>query len=668
MPRFFAIVREEMQRSASCSYLARIVALGFRLVCGAGVGVMAIPGAASEISTAAVAPPASWVKPQLFSRQASPNLLVSGADQHWLLLERQIDAAQNEAFVHVARQILTTAGVQKGATLTIDFTPGYHSLTLHWVRLWRGAQSWDRLDTNKVRVVQPERELEEYILNGKKTAILVLEDVRVGDIIDYAFSLKGANPVFGGYFYGVVPVAMEQPAERLLTRLLWPSRRQLYAKAHGCAVQPRVISGKETIEYLWDLQPVPGVACEDSLPGWCEPEPWVQLSEFKTWAEVNQWASALFPISSPLSPELSRQIAGWKRLPGREQQILAVLRFVQDEVRYFGIEIGASTDKPAEPSAVFARRFGDCKDKALLFVTILRALGIEAYPVLVNATLGRAVESWHPSDGAFDHCIAVVQCDGRTNWLDPTMNCQRGPLAAHYLPSYERGLVISPRTTGLSVIPHPAGLSRTAVMEYFQLRGKAEPAGLKVVTVAEGRDADSLRRLFGATKRSDLEKDYTHCYTDLYPGIKMSSPIIIEDDELQNRVRTTEFYTIDDIWTQPAKGGKYRCSFYPSAIAALLRKPVDTVRRLPLGIRFPQHLVLRTEVSLPEAWAPDTDKKTIVDPAFNYRKDLRCTGNKLVLEYEYQSLADSVSPERVGQYLQRLNQSSQALGYALTWR
>jgi len=629
---------------------------------------MAIHGKASEISTANFAPPGSWVKPQFFNQQSPTNLPDSGADQHWLLLERQINALQNETFIHCVRQILTMDGVQKDATLRMDFNPGYQTLTLHWARIWRGAQHLDRLDTNQVKIVQQERELDQFVLNGQKSAVLVLNDVRVGDIIDYSYSVKGENPVFGGHFSSAVPAQLEQPAERLLTRVVWPNERHLYAKAHGCSVQPALVAGKEAVEYVWDLRQVPGVALEDFLPAWCDPEPWVQLSEFKTWSEVNQWASALFQITSPFSPDLSRKIAEWKQITSREQQILTVLRFVQDEVRYFGIEIGASAEKPADPSAVFSRRYGDCKDKSLLFVTILRALGIEAYPVLVNATSERAIEDWLPSAGAFDHCITVVQCDGRTNWLDPTMNYQRGPLAAHYLPGYERGLVISPKTTGLTVIPHATGLPQTTTTEYFHLRGKTEPAELKVVTIAEGRDADILREFFAATKRSDIEKNYTHFYSELYPGIKMLLPIAIEDDEQQNRVQITEYYSIDKAWIRPDKGGKYRCEFYPSTIAALLRKPVDTDRKLPLGINFPQHQILRTEVTLPEAWPFDADKKAIFDPAFTFRKDYRCARNKLVMEYEYQSLADSVSPERVSQYIQRLNQSSQSLGYMLTWR
>jgi len=660
--------RREMQPSAFHSGWTRDIAPWLRRVCCAGVLAVAIQGNASGLPEVKFGPPDDWVKPHFFSQPSATNLPDTGADERLLLMEQQINALQDETFFHSVRQVLTMDGVQNDATLTMGFNPSCQSLTLHWVRIWRDGAYLDRLDTNNVKVVQQEQDLDQSILNGEKSAILVLDDVRVGDIIDYAYSIQGANPVFDGHFACDVPVRMDQPVERLLTRVLWPSRRPLYAQTHGCAVQPAVVADRKTIEYTWDFKQVPGADPEDCLPAWCDPEPWVQLTDFKSWAEVNQWALTLFQNTAPFSPGLSRKIAEWRQITDREQQILAVLRFVQDDVRYFGIEIGASAEKPADPSVVFARRFGDCKDKSLLFVTILRALGIDAHPVLVNATLGRAIEDWRPSASAFDHCIALVQYDGQSYWLDPTMNYQCGPLAAHYLPAYGCGLVISPRTTGLTVIPQTTGLPETTTTEFFQIRRNTEPAELKVVTVAVGRDADNLREFFATTKRSDIEKSYTHFYAGLYPGIQMSAPIAIEDDEQQDRVQTTEFYSIANIWTRPDKGRDYRCDFYPSSIAAFLAKPVDTDRKLPLGIDFPQHQILRTEVTLPEAWPDEAGTQTISDPAFTFRKDYRCAGRKLVVEYEYQSLTDSVAPGQVGQYLQRLDQCSQSLGYTLNWR
>jgi hypothetical protein len=521
---------------------------------------------------AAVAPPASWVTPRFFNRNSSETADDSTADQRWLLIERQVNPAENESFYHMVWQIRTVAGVQNGANLSIDFNPGYQSLILHWARIWRGAQSLDRLDTNNIRMVRQERDLDQFILNGEYSAILVLDDVRVGDIVDYSYSLKGANPVFGGRFFSDVQVQLDQPVEHLLTRIVWPSARRLYAKAYGCSIQPAVAQKPGAVEYTWDLERVPASPNEDSLPPWCDPDSWVQVTEFATWSEVDRWALSLFQNAGALSPELSRKIAGWKLIKDRPQQVLTVLRFVQDEVRYFGIEIGANSTKPADPSVVFSRRFGDCKDKALLFVSILRALGIEAYPVLVNTESGHVIENWRPSPGAFDHCIAAVRCEGQTYWLDPTMCYQRGPLAAHYLPNYEYGLVVSAQTAGLTPIPHVAGLPQTATTEYFQLGPRKESATLKVVTTAEGRDADDLRSLFATAKPSDIEKSRLHVFSDLYPGIATSAPMAIVDDEQQNQIQTTESYTIGNAWNQSDKDRKWRFEFYPYAIGAFLKK------------------------------------------------------------------------------------------------
>ncbi|MEY4918789.1 MAG: hypothetical protein RL616_2702, partial [Verrucomicrobiota bacterium] len=43
-----------------------------------------------------IASPASWVKPQFFDRQTLGRRPEGSIEQHWLLLERQMNAATNE--------------------------------------------------------------------------------------------------------------------------------------------------------------------------------------------------------------------------------------------------------------------------------------------------------------------------------------------------------------------------------------------------------------------------------------------------------------------------------------------------------------------------------------------------------------------------------------------
>lgn len=621
----------------------------------------------SSNSAVVVAPPADWVAPHFFERLPATFTPQAGDDERWLLAERQINAAENETFFHNARQILSIAGVQNGANIAIDFNPAYQSLKIHWVRVWRGASFFDRLDLKKIKIIQPERDLDDYLFEGDETAMLVLDDIRVGDIVDCAYSISGGNPVFAGKFCDALPARFDEPVDHLMMRLLWPAQRRLCAKNHGSAPTAFALQKTNFIEYIWDQREISALQVEDSLPGWFEPQPWIQLSEFSSWSDVNQWALQLFQNNSPLSPELLQKISAWRQLPADDQKILVALRFVQEEVRYFGIEIGKNSHQPASPSEVFRRRFGDCKDKALLLVTILRALGIEAYPVLVNSQLGRGLDQWQPSPLAFDHVIAQVQLNGQIYWLDATANYQRGSLSGFPPVDFERGLVVRPGTTALTVIPRDTDPPPVQITETFQLGGKTEPAQLKIVTAMEGAAADDLRAMLATTKREDVETGYLRFYSDIYPGIKQAQPLAIADDEQQNHIETTENYTIENFWTRSGRGAN-ECEFFPLEISSLFKKPLNQNRAMPLSVPFPAHKFLKIEVMLPVGATARGESKTISDPAFFYQMKLRNLGTRLEMTYEYHSLADSVPPELMTAYLNHLDEASRSLDFGLVWR
>ncbi len=607
-------------------------------------------------------PAGSWVAPLTFQQPAKSDAASTG-DYHELLLDRQVNAVENELFVHVVRQVRTYSGIEHGSVISADFDPDYESLKFHWIKIWRGTNSLNRLDPDKIKLVQNEPELNDLMIFGQQTAVAVLEDVRVGDIIDFAYTIGGANPVYAGRFCDRVPVQLREPIDRLRTRLLWPIQRRVYFTNHLCSVRPVIVNRSNVVELTWDFKQVPALPVEDSLPTWFRPDPFVQLTEFATWGAVNQWALRLFQNPGTISTDLKQKIDQWKTIGRWDDRVLAVLKFVQNDIRYFGIEIGVNGNQPSPPSQVFERRFGDCKDKAFLFVTILRQMGIEAYPVLVNSRARRSLDDWMPSAHAFDHVIAFVRFEGRSYWLDCTAH-QNGTFANYRPPDFERGLVIRADTTRLSVIPSGSG-SQTTISEYFQLRDWTKPADLKVVTVAEGLDAEALRREFAATSRDDILKQYLHFYSRSYPGIKSADKIQYQDDEQRNRVEVTEFYTIDNAWEKAEQRNRYTASFYPVMFSRLMAQPVDKDRHMPLGVPFPRHLIQHTEVILPDFWPGNREDKVISDPAFSFERHIWCNGRRLEMDYEFESLSDFVPPESVAQYLEKLTAASQSMGYSV---
>ena len=62
---------------------------------------------------------------------------------------------------------------------------------------------------------------------------------------------------------------------------------------------------------------------------------------------------------------------------------MLALQFVQNKIRYVSLSFGSNAYHPHHPDEVLQNRYGDCKDKSLLLLSLLRAAGIQAWPALV---------------------------------------------------------------------------------------------------------------------------------------------------------------------------------------------------------------------------------------------------------------------------------------------
>jgi hypothetical protein len=435
-------------------------------------------------------------------------------------------------------------------------------------------------------------------------------------------------------------------------------------------------------EFTWKLAGSPGWREEPFLPSWYQPYPWVQLSEFQKWSEVNRLALDLFTDSGPLSPELTRQINEWKALPAPEDRTLAALRFVQDEIRNSAVDSGASGYKPAAPSAVFASRLGDSKDKTLLLVTMLRALGVEAWPTLVNTKLRQAVLNLHPSATVFDHALAQVNLEGRTYWLDPTAQYQRGPLALRSWPDYGCGLVVRPGVTGLTAIAPSPVTPATTVTEYLHLgvltTDSRVPVAvgstvtntldseLKVVTIARGPDAERLREKFATTPRDEIEDTSLKSYARFYPDIDRTAPLTYTDDEEQNQVEVDEVFTVRNLWKPVPNQLLSQAWVYPVNLKAALAPPPLVRRTMPLAVPYPVHQIFRAIFTAPVLSLVAPDDRTIQNPAFYFHRSVTMNQINISVEYEYRSLTDAVSPQALPNYLRQLEAAAGLLDYALT--
>ena len=74
--------------------------------------------------------------------------------------------------------------------------------------------------------------------------------------------------------------------------------------------------------------------------------------------------------------------------------------------------------QPHAASQVLQNGFGDCKDKHTLLQALLRAQGIQSYPVLISSY--RDLDHDIPSPAQFNHEITAVELGSDLTWLDTT--------------------------------------------------------------------------------------------------------------------------------------------------------------------------------------------------------------------------------------------------------
>ena len=573
-------------------------------------------------------------------------------------------------FSRVVSRALNQNGVESVANIEIEFDPSFQALTLHSVDVVRAGRVIHKLATAKVRVIQRESELEARIFDGRKSANMFLDDVRVGDVVDYAYSVSGRNPVFAGATFGRVPLQFGVPVARIHARVMVPEDNPLTVSTLYYGKKPSLSRTGGYRVYEWNVSDDPGLAIEAGAPSWYDPRPAAAYSSYADWNAVARWAQSLYVPPGTLSPELEAQVARIaKAEQGEAGRMLAVLRFVQSEIRYLGVEVGVNSHLPNSPSLVFDRRFGDCKDKALLMVALLSRLGIDANVALVNTSMQQGLAEELPSPGGFDHVIVRVMLDRKPYWLDPTLPAQRSELARLSQPDYGLALVVDPATTQLTAMDTSRSrIAKRSLRVVFDAREDFDkPVGYTVTTTYEGSEADSVRSTLASKSLVEVQKNYLNWYASYYPHISVVAPLEVKDDEANNRLIVSEHYQIKDIATVSENGTKYAVAISTVDFNVLFNVPEVRIRKSPLGLGFPLIVEQVTEVLLPSEWPVKSAKDHVEDPAFTFDQEVRLDGLRLVITDRYQSRAKEVAAKDMPRYLANLARSRDALDYSLYW-
>jgi transglutaminase-like putative cysteine protease len=641
-----------------------LIALVAALAAGTAVAAAA---AAPEYT---IGPEPAWVQRVDDPAPApAPRGTVPGGARWWLADEQvRLDGDVPQDYRRTVVEVVSDHGLDTASQHDLEFDPTYERITLHDVRVTRDGVSTSRLASARIQVLQRETDLDSQVYDGRKTLSISLPDIRRGDVVEWAWTLSGRNPVFGAHRFGDAEMQWTAPVLHLHRRLLAPAQATLHVASIGGGAAPATRVVGSLRETVWDRRDVPAIHPDEDTPPGYDPYASIAWSDFDSWGDVARWALPLYaPPAAPgpaLAAERDRIAAAHPDDAGR---VVAVLRLVQAEVRYLGVEIGANSHAPRPPDEVFARRYGDCKEKALLMVTLLRSLGIDAVPVLVHTRRRDRIDRLLPSPYAFNHVITRVRVAGKDWWLDPTRLPQGGDLAHLYQPDYRLALPIEAGASTLVSLPvaAPQGRRREVDAVLDASRGPGQPATLEVATTYRGVAADSERDTLEDDDHEELQRRYTEFYAKRYPGLKAAAPFeVIETDPAANVLTVKEHYAIARFWR---RGTEKSVSVTAADLDELLKRPDHPVRRSPLTLGGPESMRVALTLKLPGYWPVQgvASHDEVTDPAFKLTRRVEPKGDDVTLTWEYARAATEIPAAAAGTYDEHMADARDLLDHTI---
>ena len=269
-----------------------------------------------------------------------------------------------------------------------------------------------------------------------------LPPLSAGDIIEIQYIKEDIQQSFFGDYFGRREIFRNALATSEKTfKLRVPADRQFFFHQKNMDTSPKIEPSEdgELKTYTWTAKNIPKTDSEPGMPWSKEIMPLLEISTFENWESFNIWYRNLIRKQFESSPELDKKIA--ELVSGKDteiEKIRALYNFVVTDIRYNAWEFGVHGFKPYNASKVFARRFGDCKDKATLLCVMLDKVDIKAHPVLIFANRSRGEEDLSlPMVNHFNHCITYLPPAGDRPelYLDGTASFH----SVEELPSMDRG-------------------------------------------------------------------------------------------------------------------------------------------------------------------------------------------------------------------------------------
>ena len=544
-----------------------------------------------------VAPPEPWVAPPA-AIQAKPQ---ADAAVQMLSEDLQVhfDGRSTSQYLAYSAKLNNAAGMAAMGTVGLRWSPAIQTLTIHRLRLLRGSQVIDLIPKDGAfTVLRREERLEsDALIDGVLTAVVHPAGLEVGDVLDVAYTTRTDDPIMTGVLDTVVAGFDGAPVSHLRILADWPSAAPVHWAVAKTLPSPSVVMREGRTFASVELDDVKVLEPPRGAPARFLTGRELSLSTFAGWSAASDLMAPLYEEAARLAP--GSPVAAQAALIAAQSPDPAVraglaLALVEDKVRYLADAIGDNGMKPAAADLTWSRRWGDCKAKTVLLIALLKSLGIQAEPVLVNTRFGDGIDKRLPSLRLFDHVIVRAFVDGRPYWLDGTRQGDT-QIARLTRPGYGWALPLHSGSRLEFLQAEPLAAPSVSMSYAIDARaGRDAPAAVHAEATMRGEAGRGMRILLQTADPQSLDRAYREYWSKEMSDLVVTKASAAPDPATGN-VRLIVDGALKIDWSRAYEPEDAFLGFKPD-----IRREPGPDADAPMDIPFPYFTESETTIRLPD--------------------------------------------------------------------
>ncbi len=342
-----------------------------------------------------------------------------------------------------------------------------------------------------------------------RVRVVTFPDLEPGDVVELQYRIDdiAAENLFSDYFGTLDLLQGRYPIRERQFVILIPKKKPLYHNTPKLSLEPQTTYlDNGDLEYRWKAENVAKIPSEPKSPPLVEQADVLHVSTFKDWSTLGTWYWGLIRDQFIAKEDLKRVVKELiNGLDNPLDRVRMIYQWVVTNTRYIGLEFGIHSYKPYQVNRIFERRFGDCKDKATLLVTMLTEAGIRAQMAIIRTNNLGSLAAYPPSLAVFNHAIAYLP--DYDLYLDGTAEFS-GPFELPVQDRHGQVMLVSEKQTTFTRVPLPdpsTNIYRQTTLVDLTVN---DQASLENTIRIEGSRAAIFRRHFQDVKKrhENLEK------------------------------------------------------------------------------------------------------------------------------------------------------------------